>query len=328
MALRARLTLIYTALFAGATLVVLAIAFGLFAGHLHDTLPDDLAGPLTSRLGLQLLLALAGTMLVAVAVGRAVAGRALRPLERVTAAARRVSEDRLDERLALDGPHDEVRELADTFDTMLDRQSAGHDAQRRFVAHAGHELRTPLTVIRAEAEIALDDPEADVPALRAMGARVIDEVDSMNGLIDALLVLARSQAGLEQRDPVDLVAVVRREADGRDLRVPPPEAEGGGLGAGGVAASARAPVTVTAAADRAVALGDATLLTHLVRNLIDNARRYNRPGGWVAVDVGGVENGGAVGGGGTDEGPRAGLGAGSGAGAGSNAGTGGSGAGA
>ncbi|MCK9248264.1 MAG: HAMP domain-containing histidine kinase [Solirubrobacteraceae bacterium] len=307
MALRARLTLLYTSLFAGSTLVVLAIAFTLFAGHLQDTLPDDLASPLTSRLGLQLALALAGTTLLAIAIGRVVAGRALRPLERVTATARRVSEDRLDERLALDGPHDEVRELADTFDTMLDRLSASLDAQRRFVANAGHELRTPLTVIRAEAEVALDDPDADVAALRAMGGRVIDEVDAMNGLIDALLVLARGQAGLQHREPVDLAAVVRREVDPSADRAatataigaegPTPgdrntaaqadhegdPAPGGRAQADPDGSPAGVPVIVTG--DRAMTAGDATLLTQMVRNLVDNARRYNRPGGRVDVDV-------------------------------------------
>ena len=105
------------------------------------------------------------------ALGYFVAGRALAPLRRVTGLARRVTQERMDERIAMDGPADELRELADTVDGMLDRLATAFDGQRRFVANASHELRTPLTVIRAEVEVTLADPDASVAELRDMGER-------------------------------------------------------------------------------------------------------------------------------------------------------------
>ena len=82
-----------------------------------------------------------------------------------------MSEERLEERIDASGPHDELRELAETLDSMLDRLEDSFEAQRRFVANASHELRSPLTVIRSEAEVALANPEHDPEELRAMGAR-------------------------------------------------------------------------------------------------------------------------------------------------------------
>ena len=99
-------------------------------------------------------------MLLAAAVGWAVAGRVLAPLKRITGTARRVSEERLDERIPVDGPDDELRELGETLNAMLDRLADSFEAQRRFVANASHELRSPLTVIRSEAEVALANPRA------------------------------------------------------------------------------------------------------------------------------------------------------------------------
>ena len=133
--------------------------------------------------------------------GWALAGRVLAPLERITRTARRVSEDRLDERIALDGPDDELRELADTFDSMLDRLAESFEAQRRFVANASHELRSPLTVIRSEAEVALADPRRR-PARSCARWReaVIEASKRTEALLDGLMVLARSQRGILRRE--------------------------------------------------------------------------------------------------------------------------------
>lgn len=264
--LRARLTALYAALFAASTLVVLAVAYGLLGDHLRRTLPDALADPILDRVALQLGLVLVGTTLLAVALGWVAASRALRPIERVTATARRVSDDRLDERLALGGPHDEVRELADTFDAMLDRLSESLQAQRRFVANASHELRTPLTAIRTEVDVTLADPAASTQELRAMGERVLAGADELDDLLEGLLVLARSRRGVDRHEDVDLTAAARAA----------------------VAAAPACPtleLSVHPRTDRARAWGDGTMLGRVATNLVDNAVRYNEDGGWVRVET-------------------------------------------
>jgi len=212
------------------------------------------------------------TVLVGVAAAYVLAGRALQPVSRVTATARRLSEETLDERIALEGPPDELKELADTFDAMAARLDAAFDSQRRFVANASHELRTPLAVIRTEVDVTLGDPEATVADLRTMGEVVRDASVRADQLVDALLVLARSEgqarSGLEQREPVDLAELVPRA-----------------VGAVAAEASARC-LAVTTEAEPAPAEGDPRLLERLVGNLVENAVRHNVDGGWVAVRTG------------------------------------------
>ena len=153
-------------------------------------------------------------------------GRVLRPVHDVTNAARRLSAESLGERLRLDGPRDEVAELADTFDEMLDRLQAAFEAQRRFVANASHELRTPLSVVRTELDVTLADPDADVAELRRMAAWCVRAGERAEHLVSALLLLARTDGiGLAVRELVDLAAIVdsawkavRAEAEGRQLR--------------------------------------------------------------------------------------------------------------
>lgn len=264
--LRARLTALYTALFTASSAVVLLITYSLLDGHVSRTLPGRLADPILDEIALQLVFVLVGTTLLAAAIGWVAARRALRPIHAVTAAARRVSDERLDERLALDGPEDEVRELADTFDAMLDRLATGLSAQRRFVANAGHELRTPLTAIRTEVDVTLDDPGADVAELRRMGERVLAGADELNDLLDGLLVLARSQRGIDRRTAVELGDAVRRVAD--ELPVPDDRT-----------------VTIDPVARPVEVWGDAVLLRRVIANLIDNGLRYNHAGGVVRVGV-------------------------------------------
>src|SRR5919201_621185 len=131
----ARRTALYAGLFGASGAVLLGVSYWLMQRHLHRTLPSDVASDAVSTLRTQFILAFLGTMVVSVALGWAVAGRALTPLKRMTATARRVSEDRLGERIALNGPDDELRELADTLDAMLDRLSEAFEAQRRVVGH-------------------------------------------------------------------------------------------------------------------------------------------------------------------------------------------------
>jgi signal transduction histidine kinase len=213
-------------------------------------------------------IALAITSVISVGLGWLVAGRVLRPLRTITAAARRVSASSLDQRLALDGPDDELKELGDTFDALLSRLGAAFGAQRQFVANASHELRTPLARQRTVLEVALADPQATVDSLGAACRRVLAAGDQQERLIEALLTLARSQRGLDRREPVELSTVA-----GATLRSRLAEARHRGLA---VSAELRAgPV-----------LGDARLAERLVANLLDNALRHNTPGGWIRVTTG------------------------------------------
>jgi signal transduction histidine kinase len=209
------------------------------------------------------MLALGIMALGAVLLGWLMAGRALRPLRTMTAATRQISEENLHERLALTGPDDELKELGDTIDGLLARLQAAFEAQRRFVANASHELRTPLTLERAMIEVALADPHADAGSLRAVCERVLAAGAEQERVIEALLTLARSQRGLEERRPLDLAAVA--EAALADLGPEP---------------------RVEATLEPAATSGDQRLVERLVVNLLDNAVRHNVPGGWVRVRTG------------------------------------------
>ena len=225
----------------------------------------QLADDALSKLRTLYALALGAMTGLSVLFGWTMAGRVLRPLQGITATAKRVSQDNLDERIALEGPRDELKELADTFDGMLERLSGAFASQRRFVANASHELRTPLTVIRTELDVTLADPHATNADLRAMGETVRDATLATERLIQALLTLARSEGGVSRRDPVDLahcarvaMATASAEAAARGLDIRP---------------------TLEPAPVR----GDRRLLERLVANLVENAVRHNVDGGTVEV---------------------------------------------
>jgi hypothetical protein len=195
-------------------------------------------------------------------------GRLLRPLQDVTATARRLSAESLGERIALRGPRDEVAQLADTFDAMLDRLQATFEAQRRFVANASHELRTPLSVIRTELDVTLSDPAADVVELRRMGGVVAQAALRAGQLVEALLLLARTEGtGLAVREPVDLAAVVSS--------------------AWAAAKSDADALGLTAAfqCEPVHAVGDPALLERVAGNLLENAIRHNVDSGWIDVRI-------------------------------------------
>ncbi|MCN0179404.1 HAMP domain-containing histidine kinase [Salinispora arenicola] len=250
------------------TTVVLADGRSLDAAEWQRQLGDTASRELLAK-GLAALLAIG---VVGVAGGYLVAGRALRPLHQVTATARRLGETTLDQRIGYSGADDEVAELAQTFDAMLDRIAVAFDAQKRFVANASHELRTPLAVMRTEIDVTLSDDEADTAEYRRMSTIVRDASERANGLVDALLVLARSeaQAGhrLARRTECDLAAgtanalsAVRREVERIGLRV-------------------------QTSLESAPVVGDPGLLDRLAGNLVENAVRYNHLHGRLWVRTG------------------------------------------
>ncbi|MEV5600102.1 HAMP domain-containing sensor histidine kinase [Streptomyces sp. NPDC052299] len=230
----------------------------------------DLTDHVSDAAGHQLLIWSAAALLVmtacAVGVGWWTAGRVLRPVHAMTAKARKLSAHTLHERIASSGPDDELKELGDTLDALLARLERAFDSQRRFIANASHELRTPLATQRAAIQIGLDDPTPE--DLVRTRQTLLDNNRRSERLIDGLLVLARSERGLDksEREPVDLARVVAEEA----VRHP------------GVRLDTR-PCPVR---------GNRLLLAQLVANLLANAVTYNVPGGSVDVSV--VPAGGGV----------------------------------
>ncbi len=214
-------------------------------------------------------LALAGMALVSLLLGWVVAGRILRPVREINSAARSISAESLHRRLPLDGPDDEFKELGATLNRMLERLDSAFESQRRFVANASHELRTPLAVERTLLQVELADPDISLESLRATCEKLLRSGADQERLIEALLALASSDRGLEERQPVDLAQVVR-EALTLPLRA---EVERRGL-------------RLTADLAGAPTLGDEALLLRLASNLLENATRHNQPAGWLRVEAG------------------------------------------
>ncbi|WP_406036679.1 HAMP domain-containing histidine kinase [Micromonospora sp. NBC_00898] len=250
------------------TTVVLADGRTLDAGQWQRELVDAASRELLAK-GLVALLAIS---MVGVAGAWLVAGRALRPLHQVTATAQRLGEATLDQRIGWSGADDEVAELAKTFDAMLDRIAAAFEAQKRFVANASHELRTPLAVMRTEIDVTLSDDEADIAEYRRMATVVRDASERANGLVDALLVLARSEAQTGRR--------LGRRAE-CDLAV------GTANALSAVAWEVeRIGLRVQTSLRPAPVVGDPGLLDRLAGNLIENAVRYNHLHGRIWVRTG------------------------------------------
>lgn len=213
-------------------------------------------------------IALAIVALLALLAGWLVAGRMLRPIRTITSTARRISSTSLHERLDLDGPEDELKELGDTLDGLFARLEAAFDAQRHFVANASHELRTPLTAERTLLQVALDDPDTSVTAWRSTAEEVLASTDEQARLIEALLALASSESGLNGRERVDLATAVT--AGLLDLQ---PEID-------------RLDLHVERTTAAAMVDGDRLLVERLVANLLRNAVLHNVSGGTIEVVTG------------------------------------------
>jgi signal transduction histidine kinase len=205
--------------------------------------------------------------LLSILLGWLVAGRALRPLRTMNQRAREITEESLHQRVGVEARSDELGELAATFDALLERLERAFEAQRRFVANASHELRTPLTLERALVEVALADPDASVQSLRRCCERVLVSSAQQEQVIDALLTLARGQAGVESQEQVDLAELAAELLAARVLDT--------------------AALNVQATLDPAVVDGDRALLERMLANLIDNAVAHNVGlDGWITVQTG------------------------------------------
>jgi signal transduction histidine kinase len=212
-------------------------------------------------------IALAVMAALAFGLGWLVAGRVLRPLRAITGTAQRISATSLHERLALAGPDDEFKELADTLDGLFARLEASFTAQRNFVASAAHELRTPLTLDKTLLQVALRNPRSTAEQWRATGAELLESGLQQERILEALLTLATSEAGIGRHEPADLAKVATACLESA-------AAEAGRRGLHVETSLAPAPM-----------LGDPDLVTRLVANLVDNAVRHNVPGGTVEVST-------------------------------------------
>jgi HAMP domain-containing protein len=231
--IRLRLTLLYASLFLGSGACLLAFTYlavahligsygfsfsaysqgtqiGVHLPQILQTLESRQAGAEKRQLLVVSGIALAIMAAASAGLGWVMAGRVLRPLRTITTAARHISALNLGQRLALDGPDDELRELGSTFDGLLGRLQASFAAQRQFIANVSRELRTPLARQRVLTQVALADPDATASSLRAAHERVLASGAQQERLIEALLTLALSQRGFERREPVDLAAVAKR----------------------------------------------------------------------------------------------------------------------
>jgi signal transduction histidine kinase len=277
--LRARLTLLYAGLCFASGLALLAIAnVPLLAGTtVQHTVPAPgqvpgsgahatPAGPGPHLILLFAAIALITTAVLSLVFGWLIAGRVLRPLRMITATARRISASSLHERLNIDGPQ-EFRELGETLDELFGRLEASFESQRHFVANASHELRTPLTAEKTLLQVTLADPDADAQTLRSACEELLGLSGQQERLIAALLTLASSERGVDQREPFDLADITGTAVAARH-----DEAE-------------RRGIQVDAALAAAPATGDPRLAESLVANLLDNALRHNVAGGRVEIST-------------------------------------------
>ncbi|MGY3340834.1 signal transduction histidine kinase [Streptomyces filamentosus] len=215
------------------------------------------------------LIALAVMTGLSLLLGRILADRVLRPLRTITAATRRISAENLHRRLAVTGPADEVKELADTVDGLLERLEGSFAAQRRFVGNAAHELRTPLATMRASLDVAVAKREPAAQTL-VLAGRLRTELDRVDHLLDGFLVLARAQHGTPaDRTPVSLGELARKALAARTADI-----------------AAKALTVDDGVRTDVWTEGSETLLSRLVENTVDNAITHNQENGWIRISTG------------------------------------------
>ena len=277
---RWRLTLLYSLIFLLCGAALLAITYWLFANFAYSP-PKEPFNPTMVRveeamslqrsIGLHRLLVYSGVALaimaiVSVVLGWAVAGRVLRPLRTITVAADRISDTNLHERLAMSGPRDELRLLADTIDRLLARLEAAFDAQQRFVANASHELRTPLAMMRTTLDVAIAKPGGVPDQTRELDAELRVDLDNADRLLESFLTLARAQDGqLDERNQVAIEPLITSALSDRADQI------------------ATKKLTVETNLDGVQVGGSVTLLGRMVENVIENAVRHTKPGGLVEI---------------------------------------------
>jgi two-component system, OmpR family, sensor histidine kinase VanS len=282
---RLRLTLLYSGLFLVSGVALLAATYLIFRGNsgvdlivpggsrggLHGVSHNPAVVRQVRQMYVQSLerhshglhqgliesgIALAIMTIVSIALGWLVAGRVLRPLRAMTATTRQISERNLNERLALRGPRDELKDLADTIDGLLARLEAHVAEQQRFATNASHELRTPLAITQTLLDVARNDPDRGdgdlVDRLYEVNTRAID-------LTEALLLLSRADRGSFAREQVDL-SLMAEEAT--ETLLPLAESRG---------------VAIEASGDTAPTIGSHALLLQLTTNLVQNAIVHNLP---------------------------------------------------
>jgi signal transduction histidine kinase len=288
---RLRLTLLYGGLFTLAGAGLLGLTYWLFdratAGKQIIPIPREFAprGRPATHLGtrfshqelpaqyLHTLLAQSGIALavmaaLAFALGWLLAGRVLRPVRTITAAAQAISATSLHQRLTLTGPDDEFKELAATLNGLLARLEASFTAQRHFVANASHELRTPLTLDHTLLQLALRNPRTNTEQWRTTGQQLLESGQQQQRLLEALLTLATSEGGISHREPADL-----SEAAATSLHATRPQAT-------------RQHLDIQTALHPAPVAGDPHLIERLAVNLLDNAVRHNTTGGTIQLSTG------------------------------------------
>jgi signal transduction histidine kinase len=284
-----RLTALYAAAFAAAGVVLVGATYWLVSrslehGDLGDQVPthpgydaqmaettqDAIAAYRSEALNDLLswsMLALAGALVLAVVLGWVLAGRALRPLHQITETANRIAERSLHERIALTGPDDEVKELADTIDAMLERLDRSFLAQRRFVANASHELRTPLAVNRTLLEVAVGNPEAS-DDLKGLAPRLLITNERSEKLVEGLLILARSEQEITEPAAIDLADVASAAIEQQQHE------------------AVEHRVAVTTDLHAAPITGSPVLIERLAVNLVQNALRHSPPDSQAIVRTG------------------------------------------
>jgi signal transduction histidine kinase len=286
---RWRLTLLYSLMFVICAVALLAITYDLFANFAYTppkprfgpagTPPNPISLRIASamsvqrsiglhRLQLYSGIALAIMAIVSLVLGWAVAGRVLAPLRTITVTTDRISDTNLHERLAMHGPRDELRLLADTIDRLLERLEAAFDAQRRFVANASHELRTPLAMMRTTLDVAIAKPVGVPEQTRELDADLRVDLGHADSLLESFLTLARAQNGrIEEHNQVPLQTLITAAITARASQIATKE------------------LTVETQMTAVETTGSTTLLERMIANVIANAVRHNQPGGWIEIGL-------------------------------------------